>query len=632
MARIAVDDNLAFVAAALSALTEKQIVPRREYDVIKEKIRKGEDTGYVCKGEANVVEEIKQTYAKTAVLVAMKYHPELVENGELKPFHPKKKSKMKSSGNTGDEKRGKSWGIFGKKSQKTGGISKIASQGSDNIPVASMANSSPTNPTDTISVSSEISTLTKTMPKISPLSIEVPASRITHPDRAEGINSRKGDRNARKLYDLMKDTQEGSGDSSASHSQIDESERSPLLTEIATGRKMFFADSKPEISDSDSEEDCIPISRRKRMTQVPKLKMPSMHSDSRHYSSGEDVLNCDDEKLIEEEKRDQHKHESEKVTVETSSDEEVQVFSDDKCRLMKGKKQKIRRKIHQTLKFDEDSISLPQDKYHRLQDIEPLQPERFKSEAPRDDNCIDLLVVLPSGKTIVITVESRNYTIAHLKELINAKTDFLEKDQVLHFGANLLRNDATISDYDITSNSTIHLSIKLRGGCRGGNLYYLDSKYLHPQFDYDFTNMTDDGTKYERGGHPYNRPYGWKRIAIKSLGKYENNDWLVKTGANNGEWAVSYHGTSAKNFNSICKQGYIIGTHNFYGRGVYSSPLIEVALGFSKKFTYNGVEYQGILQNRVNPKAVSIVNNGRIWFCPNENDIRPYGLCIKKCT
>ena len=49
---------------------------------------------------------------------------------------------------------------------------------------------------------------------------------------------------------------------------------------------------------------------------------------------------------------------------------------------------------------------------------------------------------------------------------------------------------------------------------------------MDPKFDYDFTNQVDDGRKYYRGGYEYQRPYGWKRCAIKVLGRFENDKWL----------------------------------------------------------------------------------------------------------
>ena len=157
----------------------------------------------------------------------------------------------------------------------------------------------------------------------------------------------------------------------------------------------------------------------------------------------------------------------------------------------------------------------------------------------------------------------------------------------------------------------------------------LDSKHLDSRLDYDFTNVADDGTKHMRGGYPYNRPYGWKIVGLKVISKYNNDNWLVDYGSMNGQWAITYHGTGKECFKPICEQGYKIGPGDCYGKGVYSSPNINVALRYSKVFTYKGVAYKGVFQNRVNPNRVNIVN-GNIWVCSNPEDIRPYALCIRK--
>lgn len=61
----------------------------------------------------------------------------------------------------------------------------------------------------------------------------------------------------------------------------------------------------------------------------------------------------------------------------------------------------------------------------------------------------------------------------------------------------------------------------------------LDSNVLDPAYDYDYSNMSDDGTEYMRGDRHYYRPYGWKRFALKVRGKYEDDTWLG-AGIDNG--------------------------------------------------------------------------------------------------
>ena len=98
----------------------------------------------------------------------------------------------------------------------------------------------------------------------------------------------------------------------------------------------------------------------------------------------------------------------------------------------------------------------------------------------------------------------------------------------------------------------------LRGG--GVSTYFIDSSLIDPKFDYDFTNKVSDGKKYFRGGYEYQRPYGWKRFAIKVLGWLEDDDWLGEAGqrcnSSKGEWPVSYHGTGKSASGSIAQDGF----------------------------------------------------------------------------
>ena len=58
-------DNLGFIAAALSAMTDKHIVSKSEYLILQQQARSGIYTGYIFKGAVNVPQTIKQTYADT---------------------------------------------------------------------------------------------------------------------------------------------------------------------------------------------------------------------------------------------------------------------------------------------------------------------------------------------------------------------------------------------------------------------------------------------------------------------------------------------------------------------------------------------------------------------------------------
>lgn len=116
---------------------------------------------------------------------------------------------------------------------------------------------------------------------------------------------------------------------------------------------------------------------------------------------------------------------------------------------------------------------------------------------------------------------SADYTIALLKEKIEEKTGLPTDAQWLICGSKMLQDGKTLLDYNIQPNSTIHVMHGLPGGHT--STLHIDDSFVDPQFDYDFTRKVDDGTKFYRGGHEYHRPYGWKRYAIKVLGKYEDD-------------------------------------------------------------------------------------------------------------
>ncbi|RGB30008.1 hypothetical protein C1646_765899 [Rhizophagus diaphanus] len=160
-------------------------------------------------------------------------------------------------------------------------------------------------------------------------------------------------------------------------------------------------------------------------------------------------------------------------------------------------------------------------------------------------------------------------------------------------------------------------------------------------YDCDFTNIVDD-KKFMRGSYEYYRPCGWKRIAVKVLNKYGDNAWLGKAAkkgswryeSDPNEWPVSYHGTDKFNARSIAETGFDItrGKRFKFGYGIYSTPDINVAALFANKFIHNNEVYCLVFQNRVNPQTLNKINTsiGEYWISPKSDDIRPYGICIKK--
>ena len=105
--------------------------------------------------------------------------------------------------------------------------------------------------------------------------------------------------------------------------------------------------------------------------------------------------------------------------------------------------------------------------------------------------------------------------------------------------------------------------------------------------------------KWRTIGHCYYRPYSWKRYALKVLGRYEDNKWLGENGMRTKqceeEWPVSqsYHGTDIGVTGNIAQEGYDLqrGKRFLHGKGIYTTPSIEVAEKYAHRFKHNGKKY-----------------------------------------
>ncbi|XP_064406384.1 uncharacterized protein LOC135351332 [Halichondria panicea] len=257
----------------------------------------------------------------------------------------------------------------------------------------------------------------------------------------------------------------------------------------------------------------------------------------------------------------------------------------------------------------------------------------------------DVIVKTLTGMQITIPV-SKDHTIAEVKAAIAEKEDIHPHEQRLLFDRKTLADHETLQDIGVPPDGIIFLVLLVRGG---GPSFQLDPDELAPEFDYDYTSMKDDGKKFMRGAFEYKRPFGWKRYAIKVLGRpeYGNNQWLgtggIRAQTDGMEWPVSYHGTSMESAKKIIQDGYKIGQRELFGKGVYSSPSVLVADRYSSTFDYEGNRYKAVLQNRINPdpghmKIVSKEKTGagdEYWVSPlndpskGVHDVRPYNILIK---
>ena len=130
-----------------------------------------------------------------------------------------------------------------------------------------------------------------------------------------------------------------------------------------------------------------------------------------------------------------------------------------------------------------------------------------------------------TGRTFSIVVVS-SFTLLELKYLMQEKDEIPPDQRRFIFCGKQLEDDRTLSYYNIQDGSTLHSILRLRGGGGMGSMLNVCKDNLDPRFDYKYPAKSGSTENYKRDGRKLYRPFGWDKIAIKVIGKYDDDEWL----------------------------------------------------------------------------------------------------------
>ncbi|XP_020901774.1 uncharacterized protein LOC110240313, partial [Exaiptasia diaphana] len=155
------------------------------------------------------------------------------------------------------------------------------------------------------------------------------------------------------------------------------------------------------------------------------------------------------------------------------------------------------------------------------------QPRSWLMLESGSSDDVNVTVKMINGGTTTIRAR-QGETVESIKAGIQRKLSIpFQGLQLTHFGQKM--SDAHTIDMYMPATQLESVGKPSLCCVGGGGPYELDCSEFDPPYNYDFTNVKDDGKEYKRGGKVYHRPYGWKRFAVKVLNddRYGgDNTWL----------------------------------------------------------------------------------------------------------
>ena len=210
-----------------------------------------------------------------------------------------------------------------------------------------------------------------------------------------------------------------------------------------------------------------------------------------------------------------------------------------------------------------------------------------------------LYAKIPGGKLVSLDLPLSEQVVS-AKNQIQVKESIPTSSQTLFFTTKELEDRKTFSDYSLQKGDVLEVNF-----AKGDKIVLTESEVLDPTFDFDFTDLSDDGKVFRRGGKVYERPCGWKRIAFQVRNKYENEAWLGSANMS-GEWPVAYHGCHVDYSRVIGYDGFELTKLKRFPNGKihFVTPKLELAVGLANEITVNGQSMKILMKSRVNPEKI----------------------------